>query len=444
MKKILFSPVGGTDPITNQRDGAMLHICRNENPDEVYLYMSKEMCEFNDIDNRYSYCINKLGELLGHSFNVHTIRREELTEVHKFDYFYTDFNKCLSDIIHENEDSKVILNVSSGTPAMKSALQTMAAVSSNDVIPIQVSTPTKKINTKEEDRQEYDVELQWEFNEDNLEGQENRCSVSEYSNYIDEIKKGFIRTHITAYDYKAAIGVANTIKGKVSKDLITLLQVAHWRTQLKISAINKELQGSKYMIFPIREGDKQSIFEYILNMKIKVEKEEYADFIRALSPVISDLFELTIKNKCSIRIEDYCDTRKNEGYEHFVWNEKKLERNESLYVIIKRSPESRINGTPIYSSQLFTIVEQFCKDDHVMELCRTLRDVESTARNIAAHQIVSLDDSIIEKMTGKKSKSILEILRKLANQNGMKITNEAWESYEEMNDAIMQLIWKID
>ena len=26
MKKILFSPIGGTDPISNFRDGAMLHI----------------------------------------------------------------------------------------------------------------------------------------------------------------------------------------------------------------------------------------------------------------------------------------------------------------------------------------------------------------------------------------------------------------------------------
>ena len=28
MDRILFSPIGGTDPISNCRDGAMLHICR--------------------------------------------------------------------------------------------------------------------------------------------------------------------------------------------------------------------------------------------------------------------------------------------------------------------------------------------------------------------------------------------------------------------------------
>ena len=40
-KIILFTPVGGTDPIssTNCRDGSMLHICRNYKPDKVIMYM---------------------------------------------------------------------------------------------------------------------------------------------------------------------------------------------------------------------------------------------------------------------------------------------------------------------------------------------------------------------------------------------------------------------
>lgn len=44
-KRILFSPVGGTDPIKYLHDGSMLHICRHYRPDEVVLYMSKEIME---------------------------------------------------------------------------------------------------------------------------------------------------------------------------------------------------------------------------------------------------------------------------------------------------------------------------------------------------------------------------------------------------------------
>lgn len=62
MTRVLFSPIGGTDPISNCRDGAMLHICRVYKPDIVYLHMSKEMLEFQRQNDRYRYCIKKLGE----------------------------------------------------------------------------------------------------------------------------------------------------------------------------------------------------------------------------------------------------------------------------------------------------------------------------------------------------------------------------------------------
>jgi hypothetical protein len=77
-KYVLFSAIGGTDPISNFRDGSMLHICRVYKPESVYLYLSKEMCEFHDKDDRYRFCIHRLGELLGHKFDVHIIERRDL------------------------------------------------------------------------------------------------------------------------------------------------------------------------------------------------------------------------------------------------------------------------------------------------------------------------------------------------------------------------------
>ena len=68
-KVILFTPVGGTDPIsaTNYYEGAILHICRHYMPDKVVLYMSKEMLDYQDEDDRYRYCLDKLSELQKHS-----------------------------------------------------------------------------------------------------------------------------------------------------------------------------------------------------------------------------------------------------------------------------------------------------------------------------------------------------------------------------------------
>ena len=45
-KKILFSPVGNTDPIKYFSDGSMIHIARVYQPDVIYLYLSKEILKY--------------------------------------------------------------------------------------------------------------------------------------------------------------------------------------------------------------------------------------------------------------------------------------------------------------------------------------------------------------------------------------------------------------
>ena len=76
MAKILFSPIGGSDPIRNYRDGSMLHICRNYLPDKVVLYLSGEMYQHHMQDNRYLYCLEQLSKQTGHDFQTEIIVRE--------------------------------------------------------------------------------------------------------------------------------------------------------------------------------------------------------------------------------------------------------------------------------------------------------------------------------------------------------------------------------
>ena len=45
---------------------------------------------------------------------------------------------------------------------------------------------------------------------------------------------------------------------------------------------------------------KLEIFEYALAMKIKLEHKEYGDFIRAISPIITELFEMILKDVMEI------------------------------------------------------------------------------------------------------------------------------------------------
>ena len=99
MAYVLFTPVGGHDPIASFHDGAVLHICRVYRPEKVYLYLSHEMLERSRLDDRYRVSLQKLQEQLGYTIReLHLIERDELTQVQLFDAFYTDFDQILREI----------------------------------------------------------------------------------------------------------------------------------------------------------------------------------------------------------------------------------------------------------------------------------------------------------------------------------------------------------
>ena len=111
-KTVLFSPIGGTDPISqdNYKDGSMLHICRFMKPDKVYLYLSKEMTEYENDDHRYTYCLDKLMEYQGRKFEYERIERPELTDVYDYDFFYPEFSEIINQIITHTSQPETALN----------------------------------------------------------------------------------------------------------------------------------------------------------------------------------------------------------------------------------------------------------------------------------------------------------------------------------------------
>ena len=156
---VLFSPIGGTDPIENYADGPMLHICRVYKPKKVYLYLSAEMVKHQQDDQRYTCCLEKLSEKLGYALDVELIERPELKEVHLYESFYGEFEAQIVRIQKNHPESTLILNVSSGTPAMKATLLTLAAiVETYNALAVQVATPMKAQNPRGEKKQTFDLE----------------------------------------------------------------------------------------------------------------------------------------------------------------------------------------------------------------------------------------------------------------------------------------------
>ena len=422
MKRILFSPVGSTDPIAHQRDGALLHIIRKYRPDKAYLFFSKEIYGYEQKDNRYSYCLNKLLQEIGEDIEIEWIIKEDLVDVQLFDPILLEFKEIIEDLCKcIEDDDELLVNVSSGSPAMKSAVQILAAFTERPVIPVQVDSPNKAVNTHEDVKGEYSPEIQWELNLDNSdETYEDRCRISSKTNLNIVIRKSIIRRHIEAYDYRAALDVANNVKNYIDENAIALMEAGSARLKLDKSNCEKKAKVANYDIYPIKQGDHWNVFEYLMIMRIKLEKEEYADFIRSISPVFQRLLEMIIKKTQIIDLD-------------------------SLIRFDKRSGSAWVKETNKYvkSFDYIAIIDENGKggiDLNIKKIIYKIRDIEESVRNRAAHNITCITDESICNLEGKNSKDIFKMLCELSRYAGIKITDEDLKTYDKLNEKIISVL----
>ena len=439
MAKILFSPIGGSDPIRNYHDGSMLHICRNYLPDRVVLYLSGEMYQHHVQDNRYVYCLEELGKKMSHPFEIEVIVRDELTEVQDYEYFYTEFTKCINDIVVQmDEGDELLLNVSSGTPAMKNALIILVTLAEFSFQPIQVSTPLKRSNYMDENTKKYEVQEQWEFDEDNepQEGDTSRCEEIKSLNLVKLLKVNLLEKHLQAYDYTAALEIARDLKNHISVKATAMIEQANERNQLNTKRVNELAKKIDYQPMPVKNQENCDLLEYVLLLQMKVRRKEYADFIRAITPVVFELFYRVLKRQCHIDIKDYCDEKKS----GLRWNLEKIKQTEVGDILQKEYAATGFRGGPVYSSQLKPLILHYSVSEKVNSLVADLRHAEEKARNKAAHTIVSITNEKIVKWTDYTAEELLVKIQQLTlfvvpGQDG-----SIWDSYDRMNEAIMKEI----
>lgn len=431
-RRILFSPIGGTDPIRYFHDGSMLHICRHYKPDIVYMYMSHEMLEHHKADNRYVATLQLLGKHLGHSFEVNIIERDELIDVQEYDFYYEDFRKIILEIEKSMEDGdELIFNTASGTPAMKSALIVLSTLAEYKYRLIQVSTPQKKINSEYENRDELTAEESWELDDDNQEGTENRCKEIRCLNLVTLLKSNIIKKHVGVYDYAAALSVAEEIKADISPELYTLLQAADARIKLDLKKVSRLLSNTDYDILPIKDSDKQKIFEYELVLQTKIKKGELADFIRGITPIVVDLFEKILGRYCKIKLSDYSSVNKK-GV--ISWDEGKLKK-DGLWNVLDAEYGS-FRGGVIYSTHIAALIRINCSDTSLIQRVNDITDIERDVRNVAAHEIVSVTDEWIKSKTGRTAREIFDIIKYLSGMAGINASEKDWKSYDSLNAVI--------
>jgi CRISPR type III-A/MTUBE-associated protein Csm6 len=446
-KYILFSPLGMTDPIRGFRDGAMLHICRVYQPEKVYFYMTQEICNFDALDNRYEITLQKLARSLGITIATYKIKREGIDNPQAFDSFFEEFNSNIIHILAQNPDYSLLINLSSGTPQMKSALQTICALSDRPYLPLQVTSPEKKSNLEAPVKAEYDIETEWELNLDNSPDTfVNRCIVVTQKNYLAILQIEVIKKYILSYDYSAALVAATQIRGFIDPLGYKLLQAATLRYSLNLKKLDAlDLEG--YELYPVKSSYLKNLFEYLLILQLKLKKGELGDFIRGLSPAIADLFELCLDKVCNLDIHRRCEKRGAAKIPYLVREKLEPEEVTALDEHFKDRYRTEYRNGPLSSSNMRPLIIHYCQKDQTGEsadkfnkitgLTNKIRDFEENIRNTVAHEIVEINDGWINTRTGSTASQLFEILKQYFGLVcGQNLPPNIWDSYDDLNKTI--------
>jgi CRISPR type III-A/MTUBE-associated protein Csm6 len=441
---VLFSPIGRSDPTRGSFEGPFLHILHHYKPKKAYIFLTSEICKYHKHDNRYVI----LAKRICPECEIIPLEYDDIVEAHKFELFDIPFQKELERVALENPNCNYIANASSGTPQMEAALYVLAAKSDIQIKLIQVGTFESKSNNAQFVGLNYDIEKEWDELTDRISKQheDSRCVEITPENLKKRFIFEIIRSHIASYDYKAALQACESLGGLANQELVNLISSAYHRAYLNTSKAKELAKKTSYDLNLIEQQKPQEIFEFILYLKIKSKRGEIAEFARAVSPVLTELFQEYLDRVHNIKIKSLCNYIKIKDV--YKLSRQKLSEIYGNDFLSQYYDTEKFGGsfkdTPLAANNILPMIEyssirKICPED--FEKANVLRDFEENIRNKASHQLTYMDEDILKK---KYSHSVNDILDKI--QYFFKITYREyakkmkWNAYDLMNEEICKLL----
>lgn len=408
---ILFSPIGTADPITALGDGPMLHIVRHYRPIVVVLFLSAEIAAFENADRRYSAAITRLAPETDVRIVTYTN-----PSVHRFDLFVPVFRNHLVELSAEFPDRTILLNTSSGTPAMQAALVAINVFGIPRTTAVQVSTPARALS-KPGDRESpdaYDLELMWDANDDNQPGAPNRCFEATSAALGALLERANLKQLIVSYDYSAAVTIA--ADSRLPDQVSNLIRGAMHRSRLEHLVAPKFFKDTAFTYDPANK-----VAEYISALVLLAKREQWAEFARSATPAITIVLRAAVAKH--LPEDRYLDDMGRV-------DRRKLEREPEIRCALKHPPKSPNAEWYLYTKDWLALLRQFAPDR--VGALEVLGRFESRVRNTAAHEIVSISEDRITKDGGLLPEQLLKIL---ARETGADLT-----LYDRLNDEIIRQI----
>lgn len=447
---ILISVVGKTDPIRGEHDGPMLHIIRHYQPGIAILLLSKEV---GDEESEYHHNEEAI-HMLDPDCEVRTVLTE-IQDVHSYDDFSIRLLTICNNVRKEYPEKKILLNITSGTPQMETALCMIAISDPEYYMVVQVSSPERSANKSPMfNPRENLIEDWFETNVDNEAGSPCRCQVPQLLNFRRPIVQFQIQSLIENYDYAGACLLYKDNEQNFSQQIGMLLEHGKRRLNLEHKEAEQvaEKLGMKKALYPIKRSDVAQLVEFFNSMRIKQLRGELNDFSMRLEIMTLYMGQYVLEKCMRVRLEDITIKNKKKNSYLMRLSEEKCTNiipgiREYLDEQFSDKTQGRfIWGSPVNALSIVYIVKYLSGRQPSYEKYGYSADemikwakLSGEVRNPAAHTIVAITDDVIRESYGKDSgalvKSIYTVLRQVF---GSEVKEEAFGIYEQLNGMIRE------
>ena len=293
--RVLISAVGDTDPFRNFHDGALIHIARKYRPEKVILIFSEHTAkkQGNIEKALFSIAPDYEPELIIHDSIISD------NEVHIFDVMFQRFSDILQ--VYYTKEDEFILNLSSATPQIKSALFVINRLSGINVKAVQVSSPEHASNENIGHDNDENIDELIEVNEDNKVNFIDRTIEDNAEKFNQALLKKTARDFIEKFDYKAALDILDQLS-----DFPNLKSV---RKEIRdiVECLSKQdvPQGLRHKKF---NEEEQKILSAYLTIELQRERGNVSESFIRIKNLTEFILEDYIEKRNPGLIDDYCES----------------------------------------------------------------------------------------------------------------------------------------
>ena len=409
--KILISAVGDTDPIRNFHDGPLLHIVRVYRPEKIVLVHSERSL------TKHDKLVKALKSIKDYSPEI--IQDGGVlpdAQVAIFDKMYDTVSSIVKKYISDDE---IILNISSATPQIISAMFAVNRISDFNVTAVQVLTPQHKSNEGLRHDNQEDIDTLIETNLDNQSDYENRTLEDTGSKFSQDLTKRNLKALIDNYDYQGALELLKKQK--------SFSNIKELRKKLTEISDTIKIQGMPDKIVKSKLSNQA---KSALNSYLNIDRNHKQGNIAEVLIRVKSLVEFILENYLNNHFLDVI-TYKEDG---------KPFLNASKYpeILKKFQEDAKMRGQEYHSGYLslpaYIGILKFFEPNH--DLLKHIYKIQeiNQVRNQVAHSLQAFDRKNLKKVSSAvfASKQIL-----LASFD---IDNHWFSFYEDLNQEIKKLL----